>query len=143
MEASFLLCEEEPLDAGKAWEGGAGAVAEGAARSDAGFAGDENSSVGVFAFPPLLDDVSVRLGPTRDVRSERWLGRTELRPNDYMRTLVGDDEFVQPKSKGTTPRSECRLTFKNALTQPRLLEMDEKPAIRTDLANDRSIRPWI
>jgi hypothetical protein len=27
-------------------------------------------------------------------------------------------------------RSECRLTFKSSLTQPRLLEMDVKPAIR-------------
>jgi hypothetical protein len=58
------------------------------------------------------------------VRSERWLGRTEFRPKDYMRTFVGDDEFVQPKRNETAPRSECRLTLKNALTQPRLLEMD-------------------
>jgi hypothetical protein len=41
-----------------------------------------------------------------------------------MRTFVGDDEFVQPKRNETAPRSECRFTFKNALTQPRLLEMD-------------------
>ena len=53
------------------------------------------------------------------------LGRTEFRPKDYMRTLVGDDEFGQPKRNQTAPRSECRLTFKNALTQPRLLEMAE------------------
>src|ERR1700719_4695253 len=66
-----------------------------------------------------------------NVRSERWLGRTEFRPKDYMRTLVGDDEFVQPKRNETAPRSECRLTFKNTLTQPRLLEMDVKPASRT------------
>ena len=46
-----------------------------------------------------------------------------------MRTFVGDDEFVQPKRNETAPRSECRLTFKNTLTQPRLLEMDVKPAI--------------
>jgi hypothetical protein len=58
------------------------------------------------------------------LRSERWLGRTEFRPKDYMRTLVGDDEFVQPKRNETAPRSEGRLTFKSALTQPRLLEMD-------------------
>src|ERR1700687_1920057 len=45
-----------------------------------------------------------------------------------MRTFVGDDEFVQPKRNETAPRSECRPTFKNALTQPRLLEMDVKPA---------------
>ena len=31
------------------------------------------------------------------MRSERWLGRTEFRPKDYMRTFVGDDEFVPPK----------------------------------------------
>src|SRR5260370_16617993 len=42
-----------------------------------------------------------------------------------MRTLVGDDEFVQPKRNQTAPRSECRLTFKMYLTQPRLLEMDQ------------------
>lgn len=47
-----------------------------------------------------------------------------------MRTFVGDDEFVQPKRNETAPRSECRPTLKNALTQPRLLEMDEKPTIR-------------
>jgi hypothetical protein len=47
-----------------------------------------------------------------------------------MRTFVGDDEFVQPKRNETAPRSECRFTFKNALTQPRLLEMDVKPAFR-------------
>jgi hypothetical protein len=35
-----------------------------------------------------------------------------------MRTFVGDDEFVQPKRNETAPRSECRFTFKNALTQP-------------------------
>jgi hypothetical protein len=64
------------------------------------------------------------------VRSERWLGRTEFRPKDYMRTLVGDDEFVQPKRNETAPRSERRPTLKNALTQPRLLEMDVKPAYR-------------
>jgi hypothetical protein len=58
------------------------------------------------------------------------VGRTEFRPKDYMRTLVGDDEFVQPKRNETAPRSECRFTFKNALTQPRLLEMDVKPTIR-------------
>src|SRR5260370_19232170 len=45
-----------------------------------------------------------------------------------MRTFVGDDEFVQPKRNETAPRSECRFTSKNALTQPRLLEMDVKPA---------------
>jgi hypothetical protein len=44
-----------------------------------------------------------------------------------MRTFVGDDEFVQPKRNETAPRSECRPTFKNALTQPRLLEMAEWP----------------
>jgi hypothetical protein len=65
------------------------------------------------------------------VRSERWLGRTEFRPKDYMRTFVGDDEFVQPKRNQTAPRSEYRFTFKNALTQPRLLEMAVKPASRT------------
>jgi len=54
----------------------------------------------------------------------------KFRPKDYMRTLVGDDEFVQPKRNETAPRSECRPTLKNTLTQPRLLEMDEKPAIR-------------
>jgi hypothetical protein len=54
-----------------------------------------------------------------NVRSERWLGRTEFRPKDYMRTLVGNDEFVQPKRNETAPRSECCLTFKNALTQPK------------------------
>ena len=48
-----------------------------------------------------------------------------------MRTFVGDDEFVQPKRNETAPRSECRPTLKNALTQPRLLEMDEKSAFRT------------
>jgi hypothetical protein len=42
----------------------------------------------------------------------------------------GDDEFVQPKRNETAPRSERRPTLKNALTQPRLLEMDAKPAIR-------------
>ena len=47
-----------------------------------------------------------------------------------MRTFVGDDEFVQPKRNETAPRSECRPTLKNALTQPRLLEMDEKSALR-------------
>src|SRR5437899_489069 len=47
-----------------------------------------------------------------------------------MRTFVGDDEFVQPKRDETAPRSECRFTFKNALTQPRLLEMDVEPASR-------------
>jgi len=57
------------------------------------------------------------------------LGRTEFRPKDYMRTFVGDDEFVQPKRDETAPRSECRFTFKNALTQPELLEMAVKPAI--------------
>ena len=57
-------------------------------------------------------------------------GRTEFGPKDYMRTLVGDDEFVQPKRNETAPWSECRLTFKNTLTQPRLLEMDVKPAHR-------------
>jgi hypothetical protein len=56
------------------------------------------------------------------------LGRTEFRPKDYMRTFVGDDEFVQPKRNETAPRSKCRFTFKNALTQPRLL--DVKPASR-------------
>ena len=45
-----------------------------------------------------------------------------------MRTLVGDDEFVQPKRNETAPRSECRPTLKNALTQPRLLEMAEYTA---------------
>ena len=54
-----------------------------------------------------------------------------------MRTLVGDDEFVQPKRNETAPRSECRFTFKNALTQPRLLKMDEKPAFRTSCREDR------
>ena len=58
------------------------------------------------------------------------MGRTEFRPKDYMRTFVDDDEFVQPKRNQTTPRSECRFTFKNTLTQPRLLEMAVKPAIR-------------
>jgi hypothetical protein len=58
------------------------------------------------------------------------LGRTEFRPKDYMRTFVGDDEFVQPKRNETAPRSECRFTL-NALTQPRLLEMERKPACRT------------
>jgi hypothetical protein len=48
-----------------------------------------------------------------------------------MRTFVGDDEFVQPKRNETAPWSECRPTLKNALTQPRLLEMDVKPASRT------------
>jgi len=42
-----------------------------------------------------------------------------------MRTFVGDDEFVQPKRNETALRSECRPTLKNALTQPRLLEMAE------------------
>ena len=46
-----------------------------------------------------------------------------------MRTFVGDDEFVQPMRNETAPRSECRFTFKNALTQPRLLEMDVRPTI--------------
>jgi hypothetical protein len=49
-----------------------------------------------------------------------------------MRTFVGDDEFVQPKRNETALRSECRPTLKNALTQPRLLEMDEKSATRTN-----------
>ena len=31
----------------------------------------------------------------------------------------------------TAPRSECRPTLKNALTQPRLLEMDVKSATWT------------
>ena len=57
------------------------------------------------------------------------------RPRDCidrnLRTFVGDDEFVQPKRNETAPRSECRLTFKNTLTQPRLLEMDVKPATGT------------
>ena len=60
------------------------------------------------------------------------MGRTEFRPKDYMRTLVGDDEFVHPKRNETASRSECRPTLKNGLTQPRLLEMDVKPAIRID-----------
>ena len=58
------------------------------------------------------------------------MGRTEFRPKDYMRTFVIDDEFVNQSAIEATPRSEGRLTFKNALTQPRLLEMDVKPAIR-------------
>jgi hypothetical protein len=40
-----------------------------------------------------------------------------------MRTFVDDDEFVQPKRNETAPRSECRFTFKNALTQPRSLDV--------------------
>ena len=28
------------------------------------------------------------------MRSERWLGRTEFRPTDYMRAFVIDDEFL-------------------------------------------------
>ena len=43
------------------------------------------------------------------------MGRTEFRPKDYMRTLVGDDEFVQPKRNETAPRSECRPTLKNCI----------------------------
>ena len=53
------------------------------------------------------------------------VGSDRIRPKDYMRTFVDDDEFVQPKRNETAPRSECRHTFKNALTQPRLLEMAE------------------
>src|SRR5258708_39807974 len=66
-----------------------------------------------------------------NVRSERWLGRTEFRPKDYMRTFVGDDEFVQPKRNQTAPRSPRRRARKNRLTTPTLLEMDEKSAFRT------------
>ena len=69
------------------------------------------------------------------------VGRTEFRPKDYMRTFVGDDEFVQPKRKETAPRSDCRFTFKNALTQPRLLEMDVKPANRTNRMHLARSRP--
>jgi hypothetical protein len=60
------------------------------------------------------------------------LGRTEFRPNDYIRTFVGYEEFVQPKRNETAPRSECRFTFKNALTQLRLLEMAEYREGRRD-----------
>lgn len=63
--AGFPLREEEPLDAGKAWESGAGAVAYGAARGDGGFAGYEDSFCGDLTLPVLLDDVGVGLGPAR------------------------------------------------------------------------------
>jgi len=48
-----------------------------------------------------------------------------------MRAFVIDDEFFNQSAIEATARSEGRLTFKNALTQPRLLEMDVKPAFRT------------
>ena len=57
-----------------------------------------------------------------------------------MRTFVGDDELVQPKRNETALRSECRPTLKNALTQPRLVEMDEESASRQlDSAPDLAI----
>ena len=57
---------------------------------------------------------------------ERWFVADRVPPEKITsRTFVDDDESVQPKPNETAPRSECRLTFKNALTQPRLLEMAE------------------
>src|SRR4030088_2203977 len=59
------------------------------------------------------------------------VGSDRVPPERLHANLVGDDEFVQPKRNETAPRSECRVTFKNVLPQPRLLEMDVKPASRT------------
>jgi hypothetical protein len=64
-----------------------------------------------------------------NVRSERWLGRTEFRPKDYMRTFVGDDEFVQPKRNETAPRSECRFTFKNAFDTAEIVRDGRKTGL--------------
>ena len=49
------------------------------------------------------------------MRSERWLGRTEFRPTDYMRAFVIDDEFFNQSAIEATPRSSCRPALEKRL----------------------------
>jgi hypothetical protein len=54
-------------------------------------------------------------------------GSDRVRPIDYMRAFVIDDEFFNQSAIETTPRSSCRPMRKNALTPQTLLEMSDMP----------------
>jgi hypothetical protein len=59
------------------------------------------------------------------------VGSDRVRPIDYMRASVIDDEFFNQSAIKTTPRSSCRPALKKRLTPQTLLEMDETSPFRT------------
>jgi hypothetical protein len=75
------------------------------------------------------------------VRSERWLGRTEFRPKDYMRTFVIDDEFFNQSAIEATPRSSCRPALEKRLDTADIVRDGRKTGLSVEVLVTQFMAP--